>query len=399
MLESLRKKRISATMLRHFLLMTMLFPLMYSDVGTTYSPDIVYANIFVVGFVALACLEGSIDWRRKNYLGYAVALCLVGFNVFSFYVNKSFYGWYAGQVNITIAFLFLLAWLFMKDNVPGMDEKTVKFFLMAAAITNLVGVIPGILGYDAVWVSDSGLKLTDWGEICYLWIYSHKSEYSFVLVLFLALTVIYRRLYEKKWMFWASVAVYAVGLWIADTRATMVAALFILAGFMMDHLTKKAGGFPWKYLLWFVPVLVVGALLLYKFSKERDIWTLGHRTQIWKAAVAHILDNPWGIGAMCGLQYFQVEGFIDVPNCHNVFLNYLLQFSIPAGFFLCAIWGLIIIASVWKNRSFTALGIWAALLIPLNMDWCVLIGQTPLVLMCLYFIFFHPLRNGSLPEK
>lgn len=400
MLNSLKKRQDSVVMVRLFILMNLLFPLFGSNVGSAYSPDIVYANVFVVMFVGLAWLEGNIDWKRKSWLVWFIGLCLVGFNVFAFYVNKTYYGWYAGQLNVTIAFIFIIAWLLMKEDAACMDEDMVKFLLYAAAITNAIGLIPGLTGTQTVWVSDAGYSFdpqVEW-DTSYTWIYLHKSEYSFMLVLFLALTVVYRRLYDQKWQFWGSIAIYAIGLWIADTRATMLAAMFIPAGVLMDYLLKKAGGFKWKYLLYFIPFVIIGLLLLYKFSKERDVWSLGLRTYIWKGAVEFILENPWGRSAMTGLQTFPVEGggnSWEAWNCHNVFLNYFLQFSIPAGFFYFLMTGSLIVTAIKKNFSFQTLGIWVALLIPMNMDWCVLLAQVPMMLLMWYFLFFAPLKNRT----
>ena len=399
MLESLRKRQISTVMVKHFILMNLIFPLYSSSVSSAYSPDIVYANLFAVMFVGLACLEGNIDWKRRSWLGYAIAVGLLGFNVFAFYVNKTYFGWYYGQINMTIAFVFFLTWLLMKEDAPCMGEDMVKFLLQAALITNAIGLIPSFLGFQYVRVSADGfdfLPKNAW-EPRYGWIFLHKSEYSFMLVLFLALSVVYRRLYDKKWQFWASVAVYAVGLVIADTRVTMMAAVFILAGAGMDHLIQKAGGFKWRYLACLIPVIAAGVVILLLSRKDRNVFTLNGRTYIWQSAVKYVLDNPWGIGAMCGLREFPVEdttGYIwSVWNCHNVFMNWLLQYSIPAGSFCVAMMGAIIVASVKKNLSFTTLGIWAAVLIPMNMDWCVLLQQIPMMLMVMYFVFFALMKE------
>lgn len=399
MLESLRKKQTSAVMVKHFILMNLIFPLYSSSVDSAYSPDIVYANLFAVMFVGLACLEGNIDWKRRSWLGYVIVFFLLCFNIFAFYVNKTYFGWYYGQINMTIAFVFFLAWLFMKEDALCMGQDMIKFLLKAALITNAVGLIPSFLGYQNVWVSAEGYTFLpkDWWDPRYSWIFTHKSEYSFVLVLFLALSVVYRKLFDKKWHFWASVVVYAAGILSANTRVTMMAAVCILAGAVMDHLIQKTGGFKWKYLACLIPVLAVGMVVFLVSIKDRNAFTLNGRVFIWKAAVKHILDNPWGIGTMCGLQHFPVElasGDIwDVPNCHNVFMNWLLQYSIPAGFCCIAMMGAIFVASIKKNLSFTTLGIWAAILIPMNMDWCILLPQMPLMLLVLYFLFFRPVKR------
>lgn len=396
MLESLRKKQASAVMVKHFILMNLIFPVYSTSAGSAYSPDIVYANLFAVMFVGLACLEGNIDWKRGSWLGCAIVVGLLGFNAFAFYVNKHYFGWYYGQINMTIAFVFFLAWLLMKKDALCMGEDMVKFLLIAAFITNAIGLIPYFLGFQNVRVSVDGVRFlakNAW-EPRYGWIFLHKSEYSFMLVLFLALSVVYRRLFDKKWQFWASILVYAVGLVIADTRATMMAAMFIFAGAGTDYLIQKAGGFKWRYLVCLIPVIVAGVVILLVSREDRHVFTLNGRTYIWRSAVDYVLDNPWGIGPVCGLRAFPVEeaqGYIrNVFNCHNVFMNWLLQYSIPAGSFCVAMMGAIIVASIRKNLSFTTLGIWAAILIPMNMDWCVLLPQIPLMLLVMYFVFFRP---------
>ena len=397
--ESLRKKQTSPVMLKHFILMNLIFPLYSSDVGTAYSPDIVYANLFAVMFVGMACLEGNIDWKRRSWLGYVIAVLLLGFNVCAFYVNKTYFGWYYGQINMTIAFVFFLALLFMKEDTLFMSQDMVKFLMKAALITNAIGLIPSFLGIQCVTVSTNGYTFLpkDLGSPRYCWIFTHKSEYSFMLVLFLALSTVYRKLYDHKWQFWVSVAVYGVGIVIANTRATIMAAMFILAGAAIDHLIKKSGGFKLKYVACLIPVFVVGFVVFLISINDRNAFTLNGRVFIWEAAVKHVLDNPWGIGALCGLQGFYVEkspgNIVLIQNCHNVFMNWLLQYSIPAGLCCVAMMGAILVASIKKNLSFTTLGIWVAILIPMHMDWCVLLAQIPMMLLVLYFVFFRPVKR------
>lgn len=394
MIESLREKRLSTTMLCHFVLVNLLYPVYTSGVGTPYSPDFILANLFAVIFIAAAVLEGNLQWKKRDLLVWSIVISMIGFNLFAFYANWSFFGWYAGQINVTISFAFFAALLISKDSARFNGRKFVQFLLGAVVITTMIGFIPKFMGYVGSTFSEGILHFytgAEGGENRYSWIYEHKSEYSFMLVLFLSLVVTYRCLFEKKWMFYCSVAVFIMGLFLANTRTTMLAATFVFAGAVMDYLVKKSGGFRLRYLCCVIPVAAV-ALVILKISRgDRDVFTLGMRTYIWKGAVEHILDNPWGIGAMCGLQNISVEKVpAGVWNCHNVFLNYFLQFSIPAGFFYLVSMGAIMIASIMRRPSFKTLGIWIALLIPMNMDWCVLLPQVPMLLLVLWVLFFAP---------
>ena len=131
---SLREKRLSATMLGHLVLISLLYPVYTSNVGSAYSPDVVLANLFALLFVGATALERNLQWKKKNTLVWVIALAMVGFNVISFYVNWAFFGWYAGQVNVTIPFVLFMALLLSDDSAGFRSVGFIKFLLGATVI-------------------------------------------------------------------------------------------------------------------------------------------------------------------------------------------------------------------------------------------------------------------------
>lgn len=79
---------------------------------------------------------------------------------------------------------------------------------------------------------------------------------------------------------------------------------------------------------------VVGIKYVLKWlSGERNLSTMGSRMPIWRAAVEKIKANPQGIGNRFVLNrddWFHFDNF-NTNNCHNIFLNEMLRYSIPVG--------------------------------------------------------------------
>lgn len=400
MLELFRKKDFTQTMLKHFILISLFFPVFSSRYQSGYAPDLIFANIFALMATLGLFLQNGFNWR-KNRVWLCLLALLACYNASAFYANFKQLNWYGSQLNITIPFLFFFALASAKT--PCEDASLLRFLLRAIVISNFIGVVIYCLNYYGISFMNLQIGLIPvdpaFYERRFNWIYLHKSQYAFMLVLFLALIVTYRHLFTKKWTYYASVCLMAAGLLISHTYTSMAAALLIFVGLLLDHFRIRSSGFKLKYLLWFVPVLLVGLGLLAVIASHRNLATLGSRLPIWRGMINVIRENPYGTGQICGLIDYELPGLsFAVSNCHNVFLNFMLQFSIPAGLCCIAMIGFLLLVSVKRNLSFTTLGIWAALLIPMMMDWCMLLTELPMFLLCLYFLFFSPVRNSRNAE-
>lgn len=396
MLHTLKQPQTPEILLKHFLCLSLFCPLYASYFDSVYSPDIIVGNIFAALYILSLLLRKEVHWPKRLLWLLIPALAL--FNIVSAYVNLKELKWYAGQINVSVSFLFFLV-LAGRREQQG-DSTVLDFLLKLVLISNLIGLIPYFFHYYGLSVFNGQVYLDPvdgrFDEHRYNWIYVHKSEYAFMLVLFLALIVTYRHRFPKKWMYYAGILIMAAGLLISHARTSMLAALFIFAGAAADSFRKSPDNVRKKFFPWVILFLIVITAMLWNFARDRDLLSLGSRTYIWKAAINEIRENPYGIGRLCGFRSFPVSAWPwNAYNCHNVFLNWMLQFSIPAGLLCTAMIGVIVFASVWRKPCFLTIGIWLSLLIPMNMDWCLLIQQMSMFLLVVYFLFFFPENRGD----
>jgi len=228
-------------------------------------------------------------------------------------------------------------------------------------------------------------------ETRFSWIYYHKSQYCFVLLLFIAFSVICRKQFKNKWFFPVSNLVFLFGIVISHTYTALFAAVLIYAGLALDALRSKLRTLNKKYFLLLIPPVILLAFVIWRMSRERNIWTLGSRTYIWAEGIRQILKNPLGIGTGFGPAKFSVPGIsFQVYNCHNVFLNEMWRFSLPVGLLFTLIFVSILIYSLKKKFFFLHIGIWIAFLISLGMDYSLLGREFTLTFFYFYMIFFLP---------
>lgn len=387
----LKQRHFPQNMMTHFIFFSMCYPIYTSKMQSLYSPDIIVANIFAVLFITTAAYQRRIAVSKNRLFLLTMSLALLGFNICSVYVNQLHLNWYYGQINVSISFLLFLTLLLMDDE--RQKENILDLLIKVVVISNAIGLIPYFFNYYGISVGNLDYYFIpmegQFDERRYNWIYSHKSEYSLMLMLFLALIINYRHRFHSKKQFLGSIAVMIVGLLIANTRTSIVASLGIFTGWLLDEIIKQPKAARKRYAFLLIPIAVAMVGMLFLIAQKRDLLSLGSRTYIWKAALTEIRENPHGIGTLCGLRSFPISVWPwDVWNCHNVFLNILLQFSIPAGLFYIVMLLLIIAASIVRKPSFLTLGTWAALLVALNMDWSLLLQRMSLFLLTVYFLFF-----------
>ncbi len=400
MKNMLRQNRLSGYLLMLFIFFSMFFPSIYSAVLSPTAPDFILVNLVAVLYIAAAVSQRQLQIGKERILLPLLSFLLICFNICSFYINWTYQSWYWGQINVSISFLLFLT--LIASNAQEENSRTINVLILLCVISNVIGFIPYFMNYYGVSYINGHLGLMhmdgQFDERRYHWFYYHKSEYSFMLILFLALIVTYRKRFPNKWIYYGSAGVMVLGLIISNTRASMVACLAIFAGLILDEIRRKPKHIRKWYIAGLAVLFVIMLGLLYVISQRRNLLTLGSRTHIWAAAVQEILKNPYGLGQECGLVSFPIPVWPkNVFNGHNVFLNILMQFSISAGSFFLLMLAVIIVTSIKRKPCFLTLGIWAALLVPMNMDWCLLLPQLSIFLMVVYFLFFYQEKRKT-PE-
>lgn len=392
MVKTLKKESWQSIFLCLMIVAGLFCPIYMSKQGSTYYPWFVLTNVFAVLFLGSGIVRKSF-LIKKNQAG--VLLIFAGlflYNLFSLIINYKYLGLYGTQVNVSIAILFFCALISLNDYEFVKKGRIIDFLIKAIVVSNLIGIIVYCCGYNGI--SFRGIpefEATDFNyyERRFNWIYLHKSQYALMLVLFIAFFVVYKKWFRNKWTYWGSLSVLIISLIISHTYTSLCAAMFIFVGQFMDYVRRKGGRFHIKYLLFFIPFVLVGVILVGFMAKERNILTLGGRVPIWLESVNILKAYPTGIGSALGVISFTVPNLsFEVYNCHNYFLNQMLCFSIVVGLCFNSIFAVIIITALRQKFSFLAVGIWIALLIPLNMDYALTPVDLPIFLLVIFFIFW-----------
>lgn len=388
-----RNSRISSGFLKLFIVCALLFPVYFSSISSPYYPEIIVSNILFI----LCCtfifftVDRQIEYRTFIIL---TGLFLVLYNAFFIYYITMNGQWAYDNINVTLAvggFIILLAcdtkFFFKKHHI-------IQFLIIVILITTVIGIVVFHMGYTSVSFLNGQITFTphdpNYYETRFSWFYFHKSQYCFMLLLFISLFVTYRKVFPNKLTYYLSLLVLLYAIYISHTYTALFASLLIFAGCIMDYLRPRLSSIKKRYFLLLIPLVLIATYFIYRMSLERNILNLGGRLNIWKESINQILQYSEGVGDLFGGISFEVPGLsFEVYNCHNFFLNIMYRFSLPAGLCFAVIFLLIIIFSLKKKFSFLTAGIWTALMISLCMDYALLTTDLPITMLMLYCLFFH----------
>ena len=361
------------------------------------------AAVFI--FFYIIALIFKRRWNRENLafcVKFLIALC--GYQIFYWLMQDSIQWEWEGW-NCLVSFgMFLL--LMCGQNREWFDRHhIIEFANRSIVLSNLIAIAVYLLGYSSVYWYNFQFELVRprdfYGEARFEWIYYHKSQYAFMLLLSLAFILVHRKKFINKITFAISVAILMAALYISHVNTAIVGGGLILAAFCVDLFVRNFR----KIRLWIrvivIPLFsagVIGACVMafQKIAAERSILTLGSRTFIWDHVMEFILQHPEGIGnAFAKQKIFLTEMQVDVNNGHNIFLNEMLRFSIPVGICFIIFFVLILSYSMEKRFSFLTLGIWGALLMSMMMDYVVMSSGWTLMLFFFYTIFFLDVCAGK----
>jgi len=394
MLEKYIPKRFATAMIKHVIAVTLFFPYYYSHNSNPFCQDFVLANFFAILAIVFICTSWKLDFKRNAVLVSILGTLLVLYNIFATYMNVKYHHWYGEQINTSIAFLLFIILLLVKDKHALIDSSTIKATIHMIVAANVLAV------YVRVFVNCIGIRFVNNFVDCTIspyatntfWLYNHKSEYGFVLVLCVAFLAINRHFFRSTLFYILCQGVLIYALYLSNVYTSMLASMFIFGGQFLDYLFTAKW---WKKLLaaFTIPtlLLLVAKELLSRIETERNILTLGYRVPIWKQFWLYIQENPNGfVSNDFGSVLFEVKG-VDflTNNAHNVFLNHLLRFSIPVGSLYILFFTIILIFSLKRKPCFTTFFTWIAVLIPLNMDYSLLSHEFTFFLLVLFSMYFY----------
>lgn len=397
----LKEYEIDSWILRTAFFLMLLFPAFYSPYTDVYQ-SAYYGGFSWAYFLLVLYMALQLAWHQDRL--WPVAWSMVGiayfgllflYNMLSLYFNHNYLHWYWEQINNTVAFLLMAVLAGFRVSLDGGKHDNIRFLLRCIVVSNVVSIFYYFMGYTNLLICNNHFiffELPDnFYETRHYWIYSHKSEYALMLVAFTALFVAYRRKFKNKVTFCLSMAILLFCLYLTHSWTGIAGVFLIILGGALDQINWKGFRLRWWHLAAAAVFLVAAGAVGYEILKERDVWTLGGRTDIWKAVWRTILKYPQGWGMRFGTSMIQVYDWFMVNNAHNVFLNQMLRFSIPVGICFTLLFLGIVIYTLVKGRSFLLAGAWLALLILLDMDYSMMSLQMALLFLIIYLI----MRKGQ----
>lgn len=366
-----------------------------------YYQEFLLVNLVAVVFllfysIAAVCRR---RWNRDNLVFCIKFLFVLCMYVLFYCLMMDSIQWKWQGINCVISFGFFLLLMAGKNQEWFDRHHIIEFANRSIVISNLIGIIVYLQGYASVYWYNFKFQLmlpqAFYGEKRFEWIYYHKSQYAFMLLLSLAFILVYRKKFINKITFGCSLAVLVAGLYISHVNTAIVGGGLILGSFCVDQFVKNFRKIKRWIKVVVIPLFgagVIGACIIafQKIAAERSVLTLGYRTYIWQSAVDLILKRPEGLGPRFTFKKLPLEGLgmTTTNNGHNVFLNELLRLSIPVGICFILFFVLILVYSLEKKFSFFTLGIWAALLMSMMMDYAVMNSGWTLMVFFFYTIFF-----------
>lgn len=394
---------ISAVILKVVLVIALFIPISTTMQGSKhpqYYQEFLLVNAIASVFCIVYILSTVIKkrWNKEN-LVFCIKffIALFGYQFF-YWLMKNSIQWKWEGLNCLVSFGFFLVLMFGRNEEWFDRHHVIQFANRSIVISNLISILVYLKGYASVYWYDFKVQLMlpkdFYGEKRFEWIYYHKSQYAFMILLGMAFILVHRKKFMNKITFGVSLGILIICLYISHVNTAMVGGGLILGSFCVDWFIRNFK----KIRLWIrvavIPLFgagVVGACVVafQKIAAERSILTLGSRTWIWQHAVELILKRPEGIGNRFAAKKIllpEIGGVVN--NGHNVFLNEMLRFSIPVGICFIIFFVLIIAYALEKKFSFFTLGIWGALLMSMMMDYAVMNSGWTLMLFFFYTIFF-----------
>ena len=396
--------KISAILLKIMLIVAFFCPMSTTMAGSkhpNYYQEFILVNAIAVLFMLFYLIATVLEKRfNKENLVFCIKFFFVMCCYVIFYclmIDSIQWKWQG--INCIISFGFFLMLMCGINQEWFNKYHIIEFANRSIVISNLVGIIIYLNGYASVYWYNFKLQLMlpkdFYGEKRFDWIYYHKSQYAFMLLLSLAFILIYRKKFINKITFSISVAILMICLYISHVNTAMVGGGLILCSFCVDWFIKHFKKInKWIRIIsipaFCIGIIGAGGMVYDKIAAERSIMTIGNRTYIWQSAIDLILKRPEGLGLRFSYKKLHLADWFmkTTNNGHNVFLNEILRLSIPVGVCFIIFFILIIVYSLEKKFSLFTLGIWGALLMSMMMDYAVMNSGWTLMVFFFYMIFF-----------
>lgn len=347
------------------------------DVNAIYFSTIMSAIYFIYVVCRYGLKVDSYDWIKKSKsIQYLIVINII-YIVYSILITlilKANYIIHTINVIMPLVVWPFITTLIYKDNYLEKISKIVFYIMLISAIGALIFFV---CGYSQVEFSfNNGLELSSvkyfkevYGEVRLTWIMTHKSRYSFFLILAIGYTIFNKYISNKERIFGLIIFTINVVLSVTMTGIAVTVLLFIVA--YSKNIVKLILSNKLLRYTSLIAIVVVGLFCLLYLSQKRDISTLGYRIPIWQSAIAFIIKNPLGIIGM-GESFIMTNPSINFAftNGHNVFLNEMIERGIIGGIIFIVLF-ICLLYTYYKNKKYGYLLVTICLMMTMMIDQCL----------------------------
>lgn len=364
-----------------FVVLTFFFPAYYSDFKNyMYFAGFLWPYAILVLFMGMLFLKNCVrKWESKRF-AIVMLIFLAIYAVLSLYVNEVHHKWMWEEIHNTIAFAFAGMLIVYPKMLDDLDFDFTKFIMQCIVLSVFCSIVVCGMGYERLQICNNEIEFVvlseRYGESRMSWIYYHKSQFGMMLIVFAGFLCRYRNKFRSVVHFAVAEAIMVVALYLSHSWASLLMAVLLPVGIFLDQMKEKKTWKNKKFWYIMIPVMVVAAVAAVKVfgivAAERDISTIGYRIPIWRTSMEYIAAHPWGIGTQFGKNIFDIMGAFRTNNCHNVFLNAMLRFSIPVGALFTILFFMVLIYAFSRKKSFFAAGYLLAVVAVMTIDYAFL---------------------------
>lgn len=391
---------IYSWVIRIFIVLTFFFPMYYSSLRKhMYFIGFLWPYAALLPGMALLFLRHFRDkWSNKGFVIFQMALLAI-YAALSVYVNHAYHHWMWEEIHNCVAFSFMILLLMYPQWKDDLEFDIIRFLLHCITLSMFCAIIYYLLGYAGLQLYNGQIVMTrvedmivKYKETRMSWIYYHKSQFALMQLVFIGFAHRYRRRFRTRLHYGISQAVFFICLLLAHSWTALAGLALLLAGIVLDQavclVKEKKVRFRWWYLLAAGVLLAMGIAggfwILRKMGSERNLLTLGARIPIWKAGIRLILERPEGVGREFGKNLLDC-GLLVTNNCHNVFLNAMMRYSIPVGLVFTVIMLSFFGYLLLRRPSFFGAGYLLAVLLVLCIDYSLLSYGVASFLLLVYY--------------
>lgn len=311
--------------------------------------------------------------QREYYINSIILLCSIYKIIITLVVDKNLIFYTLSNIIPVVTFGMLM---YLLDEYKELNFKLINVIKISMVFCFISSIIIYILGIDTIQISFNEIikvipgseNLSLYGERRLSFFFTHKSRFA-VYILLLYMFIELFKLNKVKKIIFITISCLLIFLSSSITLlAIYVTVILINEIYNNIEIIKKYITKEMK-IIGISSGLVLIIAFIYRLSIRTGVLTLGYRIPIWKAGIEYYIKNP--IGVIKQKEFFIIntginEGF-NAFHSHNVFLQELIGYGIPAFLMLIIIFFIICRRFYYNDKKIFIAFI--GIIIALNFDY------------------------------